>query len=766
VATPALVQVRPVVLGAGNQTFTDSFSALPAIGNYVVVAQTSGGSVTTGDTCTDNQGHTYTKQVTQTGISLWTTKVATSASTFTVTLFGNNSSANAGLLMEVTGVDGTTPIDGTPGTATQAGFTFKSLTCPAGTSTQTNDLLILLHQTGQTGNVPSYGGAMSVVASNTAGGSDSSLSVGKGVVNSIAAQSGSVSWAVATNYDAVALLLKGSAGPVISAPPQSQVVNAGGFANFSVSATGTGSLHYQWQVNGSNVGTDSAMLVYQPARSERLSIVTVTVTDDVGSTISQAANLQVLRAAAQKTRRRQTQSYDNGGTDWFHAELLAAGAFNFDPSLFVLPSGGGTTYNVSVGEAATAADAPSAIMVASLTLAEAAATADAIVGALVAALAAAESSGVADAPSAVSVTAAVAAESLGAVDAPAATGSLPVAAAESTAISDAVAAVGALVGALGESSAAADAPSAVMTTAAVVSEATTAADAPSTSSAISADVAESSAGADAPSAVLATPQSIAESIAAADASGAALAASESVAESSGTSDGPFAALSTPQAVDEASSASDSSVAASANDQAVAESAAATDSASSSAILEAAAADSAAIAEAVGGIAILGISLAEALAASDLVNQGSGTLVGVSEVAATADAAAAVQMIGALILDALAATDATGASAVIVAQALETMSPDDVLDATRILALALAELAQASDAPSASGTAFDLGIGESLSAIDAAAWLAIAYSLLRVFLFPAYSRVFMFPAYPRAFAFPASSRFFNFTTGSA
>lgn len=83
--------------------------------------------------------------------------------------------------------------------------------------------------------------------------------------------------------------------PVITVPPSKQTKYVGDTATFSVTATGTGVLHYQWKDDGSNVGTDSNSYTTATLVSgDNGSIITCVVTDDVGSTTSNGAVLYVL----------------------------------------------------------------------------------------------------------------------------------------------------------------------------------------------------------------------------------------------------------------------------------------------------------------------------------------------------------------------------------------------------------------------------------------------------------------------------------------
>lgn len=84
-------------------------------------------------------------------------------------------------------------------------------------------------------------------------------------------------------------------GPVITVQPTPQTVIAGSTANFTITATGTGTLHYQWKLNGSNVGTDSSSYTTAATiNTDNLSTIQCVVTDDVTSTNSTIVYLLVI----------------------------------------------------------------------------------------------------------------------------------------------------------------------------------------------------------------------------------------------------------------------------------------------------------------------------------------------------------------------------------------------------------------------------------------------------------------------------------------
>jgi hypothetical protein len=85
--------------------------------------------------------------------------------------------------------------------------------------------------------------------------------------------------------------------PTISMQPADQTVTAGQMATFSVMASGTAPLNYQWQKNGANVGTNSATYT-TPANTaaDNNAKILVTVSNTAGSMTSATATLTVTSA--------------------------------------------------------------------------------------------------------------------------------------------------------------------------------------------------------------------------------------------------------------------------------------------------------------------------------------------------------------------------------------------------------------------------------------------------------------------------------------
>jgi formylglycine-generating enzyme required for sulfatase activity len=94
--------------------------------------------------------------------------------------------------------------------------------------------------------------------------------------------------AVALTVNPVAL------APSITTPPAGQTVTEGQSATFTVAATGSATLHYRWQENGANVGTDSPTYTLAlPLNRNAGDSISVTVSNAAGSVASGPVTLTV-----------------------------------------------------------------------------------------------------------------------------------------------------------------------------------------------------------------------------------------------------------------------------------------------------------------------------------------------------------------------------------------------------------------------------------------------------------------------------------------
>ena len=92
----------------------------------------------------------------------------------------------------------------------------------------------------------------------------------------------------------VGLLPQTNAPPQILVQPVSQFVSAGANVTFSVTATGSQPLHYQWQLNGTDlIGATAATLSLQNVQSGDIGIYSVVVSNFVDSVMSDAVFLFV-----------------------------------------------------------------------------------------------------------------------------------------------------------------------------------------------------------------------------------------------------------------------------------------------------------------------------------------------------------------------------------------------------------------------------------------------------------------------------------------
>jgi Domain of unknown function (DUF4091)/Immunoglobulin I-set domain len=99
----------------------------------------------------------------------------------------------------------------------------------------------------------------------------------------------------ATSNVATLTVNAATVAPSITTQPASQTVTAGQTASFSVAATGTAPLTYQWQKNSANIAgaTSSSYTTPATTSSDNAAQFTVAVTNTAGSVTSNAASLTV-----------------------------------------------------------------------------------------------------------------------------------------------------------------------------------------------------------------------------------------------------------------------------------------------------------------------------------------------------------------------------------------------------------------------------------------------------------------------------------------
>jgi hypothetical protein len=102
----------------------------------------------------------------------------------------------------------------------------------------------------------------------------------------------------------------GATAPTITTQPQSQTATVGSTATFSVQATGTAPLSYQWSKNATTISgaTNASYTTPATVSGDNGATFTVTVSNSVGSQTSNAATLTVTAAAVAPTITTQPQN--------------------------------------------------------------------------------------------------------------------------------------------------------------------------------------------------------------------------------------------------------------------------------------------------------------------------------------------------------------------------------------------------------------------------------------------------------------------------
>ena len=138
-----------------------------------------------------------------------------------------------------------------------------------------------------------------------------------------------VSNTVGSVTSATAMLIVMSVPPAITSQPQSQTVTVGQNVTFTVTATGTAPLHYQWRKNGATVGGDSASLTLSNVQTSDAATYTVMVTNAVGSATSGLATLTVRAVAPVITSQPQSQTKTAGQSVTFTVTATGTPPLNY-----------------------------------------------------------------------------------------------------------------------------------------------------------------------------------------------------------------------------------------------------------------------------------------------------------------------------------------------------------------------------------------------------------------------------------------------------
>ncbi len=138
--------------------------------------------------------------------------------------------------------------------------------------------------------------------------------------------------------------------PQISAQPQSATVNSGQTATFSVTATGTAPLSYQWMKNSTAISgaTSASYTTPATASSDNGASFTVTVSNSAGSITSNAATLTVNAAAKVAA----TPAFSVSGGVYTSAQSVTLTCSTASSTIYYTTSGTTPTHSSSVYSAA------------------------------------------------------------------------------------------------------------------------------------------------------------------------------------------------------------------------------------------------------------------------------------------------------------------------------------------------------------------------------------------------------------------------------
>lgn len=144
--------------------------------------------------------------------------------------------------------------------------------------------------------------------------------------------------------------------PVLTSQPTAQSITMGSVATFSVSATGTGPLAYQWRKDGvALIGATNSTYTIPSAQSQDAGSYSVVVTNSAGSVTSAAVPLNVTVAAVAPTIATQptSQSVNVGSSATFTVEASGTAPFSYQWSKNGVAISGATAATYTVPPAQT-----------------------------------------------------------------------------------------------------------------------------------------------------------------------------------------------------------------------------------------------------------------------------------------------------------------------------------------------------------------------------------------------------------------------------
>jgi hypothetical protein len=163
----------------------------------------------------------------------------------------------------------------------------------------------------------------------------------------------------ATSNAAVLTVNPAPVAPSITTQPASQTITAGQTASFSVTASGTAPLSYQWQKNGAAISGATSASYATPAETtgDNGAQFTVVVSNSAGSVTSNAATLTVNPAPGPLTASASTLAFGNvnpGRSSTLTVTLTNSGTSNITISNVTISGPGFTASGVSTGLIMTA----------------------------------------------------------------------------------------------------------------------------------------------------------------------------------------------------------------------------------------------------------------------------------------------------------------------------------------------------------------------------------------------------------------------------
>jgi hypothetical protein len=133
-----------------------------------------------------------------------------------------------------------------------------------------------------------------------------------------------------TSSSAILTVTAAAVAPSIMMQPANKTVTAGQAATFSVTATGTAPLSYQWKMNGAAISgaTSTSYTIPATAASENDAQFTVTVTNSVSSVASNVATL-IVDVPASITTQPANRTVNAGQTAAFSVAASGTGALTY-----------------------------------------------------------------------------------------------------------------------------------------------------------------------------------------------------------------------------------------------------------------------------------------------------------------------------------------------------------------------------------------------------------------------------------------------------